>query len=170
MVTKKVSKPAPRARARDVAPARPARPRSHSLAPAHLGEWASAAVLAVTVLGLAVFIAGVAMAVAGMTLANRYAGSPPPNVDQLGLGQVLGGVGLGVLGLVLGGSGLAVLAEVPRSRVVAAFASGLAAVLAVVGVVLVQLQPGGDLVLSVALAVATVIFGAATVILVRPRR
>jgi hypothetical protein len=169
VVTKKVSKPAARARARDAAPARPARPRSHSLAPAHLGEWASAAILAVTVLGLAVFIAGVAMTVAGMTLANRYGGSPPPNVDQLGLGQVLGGIGLGVFGLVLGGSGLAVLAEVPRSRAVAAVASGLAAALAVVGVALVQLQPGGDLVLSVALAVAAVIFGAATVILVRPR-
>ncbi len=170
MVTKKVTKPAPRGRARDAAPARPVRARSHSLAPAHLGEWASAAILAVTVLGLAIFFAGVAMTVAGMTITNRYGATPPPNVDQLGIGQVLGGVGLGVLGLVLSGSGLAVLAEVPRSRAIAAGASALAAVLAVVGVVLVQLQPGGDLVLSIALAVAAIIFAAATVILVRPRR
>ncbi len=170
MVTKKVSKSAPRGRSRETAPARPARARSHSLAPAHLGEWASAAVLAVTVLGLAVFIAGVAMTVAGMTVGNRFGSTPPPNVDQLGFGQVLGGVGLAAFGLLLGGSGLAVLAEVPRSRAVAAVASALAAVLAVVGIVLVQLQPGGDLVLSIALAVAVIIFAAAAIILVRPRR
>jgi hypothetical protein len=169
VVTKKASKPASRGRAREVAPARPVRARSHSLAPAHLGEWASAAVLAVTVLGLAVFIAGVAMTVSGMTITTRYATSPPPNVDQLGVGQVLGGIGLAALGLVLSGSGLAVLAEVPRSRGVAAASSVLAAILAVIGVVLVQLQPGGDLVLSVSLAVAAIIFAAAAVILVRPR-
>jgi hypothetical protein len=122
------------------------------------------------VLGLAVFIAGVAMSVSGMTIANRFGGDPPPNVDQLGIGQVLGGIGLAVLGLVLSGSALAVLADVPRSRPVAAAASGLAALLSVAGVVLVQLQPGGDLVLAIALAVAAVIFGAAAIILLRPRR
>jgi hypothetical protein len=170
VVTKKVSKSAPRARSRETAPARPARTRSHSLAPAHLGEWASAAVLAVTVLGLAIFIAGVAMTVSGMTIGNRFGSTPPPNVDQLGLGQVLGGIGLGALGLLLSGSGLAVLAEVPRSRGVAAAASALAAALAMAGIVLVQVQPGGDLVLSIALAVAAIIFAAATVILVLTRR
>ncbi len=170
VVTKKVGKPASRARARDAVPARPARGRSHSLAPAHLGEWASAAVLAVAVLGLAVFIAGVAMTVSGMTITNRYGSSPPPNVDQLGIGQVIGGIGLSVLGLVLSGSGLAVLSEVRGSRAVAAATSALAAILAVAGVILVQLQPGGDLVLSMALAVAAIIFAAATVILIRPRR
>jgi hypothetical protein len=170
VVTKKVSKPAPRARARDAAAPRPGRPRSHSLAPAHLGELASAAVLAVTVLGLAVFIGGVAMAVAGMTVANRYGGSPPPNVDQLGIGQVLGGIGVGALGIVLSGAGLAVLAEVPHSRPVAAGVSGLSAVLAVIGIILVQQQPGGDMVLSIALLVAGLIFAAAAVVLIRPRR
>ena len=170
MVTKKVEKPARRTRARDVAPPRPVRGRSHSLAPAHLGEAASAAVLAVAVLGLAVFIAGVAMAVSGMTLGSRFGGDPPPNVDQLGIGQVVGGIGLAVLGLVLSGSALAVLADVARSRPIAAAASGLAAALAVVGIVLVQLQPGGDPVLSVALGVAVAIFGVAALILVRPRR
>jgi hypothetical protein len=170
VVTKKVSKPAPRARARDAAAPRHGRPRSHSLAPAHLGELASAAVLAVTVLGLAVFIAGVAMAVAGMTVANRFGGSPPPNVDQLGLGQVLGGIGVGALGIVLSGAGLAVLAEVPHSRPVAAGVSGLSAVLAVIGIILVQQRPGGDMVLSIALLVAGLIFAAAAVVLIRPRR
>lgn len=170
MVTRKVGKPTSRARAREVAPPRPVRGRSHSLAPAHLGEAASAAVLAVAVLGLAVFIAGVAMAVSGMTLESRYGADPPPNIGQLGIGQVLGGIGLAILGLVLSGSALAVLADVARSRPIAAAASGLAAALAILGVVLVQLQPGGDLVLSIALAVAAAIFGVAALILVRPRR
>jgi hypothetical protein len=169
VVTKKVGKPASRVRASDTAAPRVARGRSHSLAPPHLGEAASAAVLAVAVLGLAVFIAGVAMAVSGMTIANRFGESPPPNVAELGIGQVLGGIGLAALGIVLSGSALAVLADVPRSRPVAAAASGLTAILAAVGVVLVQLQPGGDLVLSLALAVAALIFAAATIILVRPR-
>ena len=169
MVTKKAGRTASRARGADVAPAR-SRVRSHSLAPPHLGEAASAAVLAVVVLGLAVFIAGVAMSVSGMTIANRFGGDPPPNVDQLGIGQVLGGIGLALLGLLLSGSGLAVLADVPRSRPVAAVASGLATLLAAAGVMLVQLQPGGDWVLATALAVAAVIFGVAAIILVRPRR
>lgn len=168
MVTKKVGKPASRVRARDAAPPR-VRGRSHTLAPPHLGEAASAAVLAVAVLGLAVFIAGVAMAVSGMTIANRFGDTPPPNVADLGIGQVLGGIGLAVLGIVLSGSALAVLADVARSRPVAAAASGLTAILAAIGVVLVQLQPGGDLVLSLALAVAALIFAVAAIILVRPR-
>jgi hypothetical protein len=169
VVTKKVGKPATRVRARDAAPARVSRGRSHSLAPPHLGEAASAAVLAVAVLGLAVFIAGVAMTVSGMTIANRFGDSPPPNVGELGIGQVLGGIGLSALGIVLSGSALAVLADVPRSRPVAAAASALTAILAAVGVVLVQLESGGDLVLSIALAVAAMLFAAATIILVRPR-
>jgi hypothetical protein len=169
VVTKKAGKPAARSRARDAAPARVSRARSHTLAPPHLGEAASAAVLAVAVLGLAVFIAGVAMAVSGMTIANRFGDSPPPNVGDLGFGQVLGGFGLSALGIVLSGSALAVLADVARSRPVAAAASGVAAILAAVGVVLVQLQPGGDLVLSLALAVAAIIFAVAAVVLVRPR-
>jgi hypothetical protein len=170
VVSKKVGKPSSRARPREATAVRAPRTRSHSLAPAHLGEAASAAVLAVTVLGLAVFIAGVAMAVAGMTVANRFGETPPPNVDQLGTGQVLGGIGLAVLGIVLSGSGLAVLADVARSRPVAAAASIVATGLSIVGVILVQAQPGGDPVLSIALAVAAVIFGVAAIVLVRPRR
>ncbi|HEX2193589.1 MAG TPA: hypothetical protein VHK63_01290 [Candidatus Limnocylindria bacterium] len=170
MVTKKVTKPVTRSRARDVVPARPARTRAHSLAPAHLGEAASAAVLAVSVLGLAIFIVGVAMAVSGLTLGSRFGSEPPPNVGELGVGQVVGGLGLAVLGLVLSGSSLAVLAEVPRSRPLAAAVSALAAVLAVAGAVLVQLRPGNEVVLTAALAVAAVILAAAAFVLVRPRR
>ena len=168
MATQKPVKPT--ARGRTPVSARPARARSHSLAPQHLGEAASAAVLAVAVLGLAVFIAGVAMALAGLTVGSRFGASPPPNVDQLGTGQLIGGIGLAVLGVLLSGSALAVLADIPRSRPVAAAASGVATVLAVLAVILVQAQPGGDLVLAASLAVAAIIFGAATVILVRPRR
>lgn len=169
VVTRKSSKPA--ARERDAqAPPRRARARSHTLAPPHLGEAASAAVLAVAVLGLAVFIAGVAMAVSGLTVDSRYGSSPPPNVGQLGTGQLLGGIGLALLGIVLSGSSLAVLADVARSRPVLAGASAVAAVLAVVGVVVVQAQVRGDPVLAAALAVVAVIFAVAAVILVRPRR
>lgn len=168
MVTKKISKPSARGRAQRIAPST-ARARSHALAPAHLGEAASAAVLAVAVLGLAVFIAGVAMTVSGMTIANRFGGTPPPNVGELGLGQVLGGIGLGVLGILLSGASLAVLADVPRSRPVAAIVSGLAAALSALGVVLVQLQPGGDLILGIALVLAAVAFAVAAIILVRRR-
>lgn len=168
MVTKKIGKPSPRASAQRAAPA-VARARSHTLAPPHLGEAASAAVLAVAVLGLAVFIAGVAMTVSGMTIANRFGESPPPNVGELGIGQVLGGIGLAALGILLSGSSLAVLADVPGSRPIAAAASGLTAALCALGVVLVQLEPGGDFVLGIALVVAAVVFAGAAIILVRRR-
>ena len=167
MVTRKSTTPA--GRDKGERPARP-RARSHTLAPPHLGEAASAAVLAVAVLGLAVFIAGVAMAVSGLTVESRYGSSPPPNAGQLGTGQLLGGIGLALLGIVLSGSSLAVLADVARSRPVAAVASGVAAVLSVLGVILVQAQVRGDPVLATALAVVAVIFAVAAVILVRPRR
>lgn len=165
MVTRKSSKPVARATA-----TRSSRTRSHTLAPAHLGEAASAAVLAVAVLGLAVFIAGVAMAVSGLTISNTFGSSPPPNVTELGTSQLLGGIALALLGILLTGSSLAVLAEVPHSRPVAAAFSGLAALLAVIGILVVQAQVRWDLVLGIALVVVAVIFGVAAVILVRPRR
>ena len=82
----------------------------------------------------------------------------------------MGGIGTALLGIVLSGSSLAVLADVTRSRPMAAVASGIAAVLCVVGVVLVQAQMRGDAVLAASLAVAAIVFGGAAVILVRPRR
>jgi hypothetical protein len=148
---------------------RSSRPRAHSLAPTHLGEAASAAVLALAVLGLATFIAALAMIVFGLTMAGRFGGSPPPNVGELGVAQVLGGAGLLVLGLAMAGSALAVLAEVRHSRPVAAGVAGLAAVLSVAGVIATLLQPGQEIVLPLALGVAALIFAASAVLLARPR-
>jgi hypothetical protein len=152
-----------------VAPAR-ARHRSHTLAPEHIGEAGSVALLAMAILGLAVFIAAIAMLVFGITTSARFASSPPPNVGQLGIGQVLGGIGLLVMGLALVGSALAVLADVRGSRRIAAVVAGLSALLAAAGVVRVMGEGGGDAVLAAALAVTTMILGASAIILARRPR
>jgi hypothetical protein len=155
------------ARAREsLAPARP-RQRAHSLAPEHVGEAGSVAVLAIAILGLAIFIAAIAMLVFGLTTAARFGSAPPPNVSDLGTGQVLGGIGLLVAGLAMVGSALAVLADVRGSRRVAAAVSAVVAMLSAVGVVRVMGEGGGDPVLAGALAVTTVILGVAAIILVR---
>ena len=61
------------------------RSRGHSLAPAHLGEAGSVAMLVLIILGMAVFIAGVAMIASGLTMDSRYTGTtPPPNLGELG--------------------------------------------------------------------------------------
>jgi hypothetical protein len=166
MVSKKVSKPAIQSARQATVPARH---RSHSLAPEHVGEAGSAAVLAMAVLGLAVFIAAVAMIASGLTIAGRYADSPPPNVGELGLGQVLGGVGMLVLGMAQVGSALAVLADVRGSRRIAAAIAGLTALLSTAGVLLVMSQPISDTILASALAVTTLVFGVAAIVLGRPR-
>ena len=147
------------------------RTRGHSLAPAHLGEAGSIAVLALAILGLALFIAAVAMIVAGLTVEARFAGAePPPNVGELGVGQVFGGIGLLVLGLALAGSAVSVLAELRWARTAATVLSGVAALLSVAGLALVMTRPLPEPILAAALGVATVIFVGAAVILARPRR
>jgi hypothetical protein len=165
LVIKKASTATRPARRAAVA-ARP-RQRSHSLAPEHIGEAGSVALLAMAILGLAIFIAAIAMIVFGLTTANRFATSPPPNVGDLGMGQILGGVGLVIAGLAMLGSALAVLADVRGSRLFAAGVSGLVAVLSAIGVVRVMGEGTGDPVLAAALALTTVILGAAAIILVR---
>ncbi|MGH2456476.1 MAG: hypothetical protein ACRDHD_09505 [Candidatus Limnocylindria bacterium] len=173
VVSPKIGKPVARPRAgvaRGGQAARVARHRSHSLAPEHIGEAGSAALLAVAILGLAIFIAAMAMIASGLTIAGRFGSDPPPNVGQIGIGQVLGGAGLLALGGLLVGSSLAVLADVRNSRRIAAAVSALAAALSVAGVVLAVQQAGSDIVLPLALAVAAIIFGAASIILIRPRR
>ena len=106
---------ADRARRSAVATSRP-RPRGHTLAPEHIGEAGSAAVLTMAILGLSTFIAAIALIVFGLTTAGSYGASPPPNAGSLGMGQVLGGFGLLVIGLALVGSSLAVLADLRGSR------------------------------------------------------
>ena len=147
------------------------RHRGHSLAPEHLGELGAAAALVTAIGGMAIFIAAVAMTVSGLTLAGRYAGSdPPPNIDQLGMGQVVGGIGLVVLGILIVGSAAALLSDLPRSRPVAISVSAITALLALGGFVLLLAPTRRDAVLLAALAVAVVAFGGAAVILARLKR
>lgn len=151
--------------------AAPPRHRGHSLAPEHLGERGAAAALAIAIGGTALFIAAVAMTVAGLTLPSRYAGAtPPPNVGQLGMSQVVGGIALLVLGIVLVASAAALLSGLPRSRPLAVGASAATSVLAAAGIVVLMTAIRRDPVLLAALGVAFVAFGGAAVILARPRR
>ena len=172
MVTKKVSKPVLGRREVTRAPTAVSRQRAHShaLAPEHIGEVASVALLAIAVLGVALFIAGLAVVVFGVTAGNRYAGAtPPPNVGSLGLGQIIGGSALTALSVSLVASALAVFAEVRWARVVAAALSGLSALLAVAGVVLIMSRTGGDQIFAASLAVLALIFAASSIVLARRR-
>jgi len=147
------------------------RHRGHSLAPEHLGERGAAATLVLAIGGMSTFIAGIAMTVNGLTLPGRYAaGDGPPNVSQLGIGQVVGGIGLLVLGILIAGSALALLGGLPRSRPFAIGTSAVAALLSLAGFVLLLVPTRRDLVLLAALAVAVVAFGGASAILARLRR
>jgi hypothetical protein len=121
------------------------------------------------VLGLSIFIAAIAMVTFGVTTAARFGADPPPNVGELGIAEVIGGIGLAVAGLAMLGSAAAVLADVRGSRPVAAAVSALVAVLCVVGVIRVMGEGGGDPILAAALALTTIILGVAAIILVRPR-
>lgn len=147
------------------------RHRGHSLAPEHLGERGAAAVLVTAIGGVAIFIAAIAMTVSGLTLPGRYAGvDPPPNIGELGTGQVVGGVALLALGMLIVGSAAALLADLPRSRPFAVGASALTALLALAAFVLLLMPTRRDLVLLAALGVAVVAFGGAAVILARLKR
>lgn len=162
-----VSPKVTRSASRNVVP----RHRGHSLAPEHLGERGAAAALVTAIGGTAVFIAALAMTVSGLTLPSRYAGAtPPPRVGQLGLGQVVGGMGLLVLGILMVGSSLALLSGLPRSRPFAVTISAISALLAVAGFVLLMAPTRRDLELLSALGVAAVAFGGAAFILARLRR
>jgi hypothetical protein len=149
---------------------RSTRHRSHSLAPEHVGEAGSAAVLAMAVLGLAVFIVAVALIAAGLTMGGRYGDSPPPNVGQLGIGQLLGGVGLLILSVGQVGASLAVLGDIRASRRAAAAVAGLSAALSVAGALWIANQPVTNTMLAVALAATTLIFGVSAIVLARAPR
>jgi hypothetical protein len=147
------------------------RHRSHSLAPEHLGEAGAAATLVVAIGGTATFIAAVAMTVGGLTLPSSYVGTPPPpNLSQLGTIQVEAGIALLVLGLLIVAAAAALLADLPRSRPLASVVSIVATVLAGAAVVLLLGRPRPDSILLAALGVAVVAFGGAAFVLVRLRR
>jgi len=159
----KVSQPA----TRTVAP----RHRGHSLAPEHLGELGAGAALVTAIGGMAIFIAAIAMTVSGLTLPSRYAGTePPPNVGQLGMGQVVGGIGLLVLGILIVGGAAALLGGLQRSRPFAVSISAITALLGLIGFLLLVTPSRRDFVLLAALGVAVVAFGGSAVILARLRR
>lgn len=111
------------------------------------------------------------MAVGGLTFPNRYAGAtPPPNVSQLGMGQVIGGIGLLALGILIVGSSAALLAGLPRSRALALGTSAITALAAAAAFTLLVLAPRRDAVLSGALGVAFVAYGVVAFVLARLRQ
>jgi hypothetical protein len=80
----------------------------------------------------------------------------------------------GLLVLVLGGGltagGLAVLGAVRRARLATGILSAFAAGLGAIATVLVMANPPADPVLAIALTVATMVFGVASLLLLRPHR
>jgi len=142
----------------------------HSLAPAHLGEATAAATVGVVVGGVALVIIGLGMVAMGLTLGSRYAIDPPPNAASLGMVPIALGAGILLLGAGLTAGGVAVLGDVRRARLVTGILAAFAAALAAVGTILVTVNPPPDVVLAIALTVATLVFGAAAILLLRPRR
>ena len=142
----------------------------HSLAPAHLGEATAAATVGVIVGGIALVITAIGMLAMAFTIGSRYAGDPPPNASSLAFLPALVGFAVLVLGGALIAGGVAVLSEVRRARLVTGILSALAAGLAALGAVLAMASPPPDVVLAIALTFATVVFGVAALLLLRPRR
>ena len=149
---------------------RPVRPHP-TLAPSHLGEAGSVATVVVVVGGVALVVLGASMLVLGLTMASRYADTtPPPNIDTLGMGSVIAGVGVLALGIGLLLSGLALIADVRGMRVIAGVLAVLTAGLAAAGTILAMITPPPDVIIAISLAVATLAFGVSGIILIRPRR
>jgi hypothetical protein len=142
----------------------------HSLAPAHLSEATAAATVAVVVGGIALVITGIGMTAMALTLPARYGADPPPDVGALTLLPTLGGVALMILGGLLASGGVGVLVRARRARVATGALAAITALLAALGVVLVMAVPPRDVVLAVGLTVAALVFGAASILLLRPRR
>jgi len=148
-----------------------ARPRgAHSLAPEHLGEAAAAATVAVIVGGVALVITGIGMLAMALTLGSRFGADPPPNLGALALVPSVAGVLAILLGGALVAGGIAVLGDVRRARLVTGVLAGATAALGALAAVQVMVNAPADPVLATALTVATLVFGVATVLLLRPRR
>lgn len=146
-----------------------ARPRAqHSIAPAHLGEAASVALLTLAVLGIALVITGIGVVAMGLTIGSRYAGvEPPPDMAGLGLGPTLGGFGLIALGIGLVAGSIAVLSEVSRARFVTGALASLSAILAAGGAVLAMASIPPDPIVAVALTLLTLAFGVSAILMLR---
>jgi hypothetical protein len=144
--------------------------RTHSLAPAHLGDARAAAALAITVLGVAVFIAAVGLVISGLTLSASFdPANLPPNADALGTWQVIAGFGLFVVGAVMAAGGLALLTGSQRARVPTAVLALAAAVGAAVGGIGIILRGPSDLVLALSLFGLALGLAISALILLRPR-
>jgi len=127
--------------------------------------------LVVIVLGLAVFIAGVAMVAGGLTMSSRFVGAQaPPNVGELGVGQVIGGIGLIVLGVVQVSGALALLAGFRGARRATMLIAAGSAVLSAFGLVLVLGQQSAIPLMATTLGILTVVYAASALILARPQR
>ncbi|MBA3587563.1 MAG: hypothetical protein H0W41_07995 [Chloroflexi bacterium] len=142
----------------------------HSLAPAHLGEATAAATVGIIVGGIALVITGIGMLAMALTIGSRYAGDPPPNVGALSLMPALLGLAVLVLGGALSAGGIAVLGAVRRARLMTGILSGVAAALMAAGALLAMANAPADVVVAIALTLATLIFGVAAILLLRPRR
>lgn len=126
--------------------------------------------MGVVVGGIALAITGIGMLVMALTIGSRFGTDAPPGVGSLALGPALGGVGLLVFGVALAAGGVAVLSDAPRARLITGVLSIVAAAAAVVGTVLAMTSLPASPVIAIALTLATVVFGAAAVLLLRPRR
>ena len=142
---------------------------AHSLAPEHLGEAAAAATVAVIVGGIALVITGIGMLAMAFTLGSRYGADPPPNLGALSLVPTVAGVLAILLGGALVAGGTAVLGDVRRARLVTGVLAGATAALGAFAAVQVMVNSPADPVLAAALTAATLIYGVAAVLLLRPR-
>lgn len=142
---------------------------AHSLAPEHLGEAAAAATVAVIVGGIALVITGIGMLAMAFTLGSRYGADPPPNLGALSLVPTVAGVLAILLGGALVAGGTAVLGDVRRARLVTGVLAGVTAALGAFAAVQVMVNSPADPVLAAALTAATLIYGVAAVLLLRPR-
>jgi hypothetical protein len=143
---------------------------AHALAPEHLGEATAAATLAIIVGGVALLITGIGIIALALTMGARFGANPPPDVASYGLVPLIGGIGAVLLGGGLTAGGLAVIGNVRGARVLTGALAALAALLSAAGVVVVMVNPPSDTVLAIALTIATLAFGIAAGLLLRPRR
>lgn len=133
------------------------RARSHPLAPEHVGELGAVALLVMGIVGAALVITGLSIAVEGATIAGTYSSSPPPNIAQLGMPQILGGAGVMLAGVIEIVAALLVLLEQAHARRIAVGLNVLLALVTLGGAALVFSGGGGDLVLVLTLVITALL-------------